>query len=200
MKSMSESKKESRMFHYNLKKIRQSKQMSQRDIATYLSISPQSVSKWEKGTALPSIEYLPKLAECLGCDINAFFVPIPEKEEHRSMFNLSLLATFFDCVEAKTENSEAELAAFLQEHREIPAILEDLMVVLLKEKTITKWDLQTRFQYDESEATLFLDLFTAQKWIKKQDTQDTYIVQEENMRNYRYLIRTYQELTRKTQN
>ena len=144
------------MFHYNLKKIRQSKQMSQRDIATYLSISPQSVSKWEKGTALPSIEYLPKLAECLGCDINAFFVPIPKEEEHRSMFNLSLLAAFFDCVEAKSENNEAGLAAFLQEHREIPAILEDLMVVLLKEKTITKWDLQTRFRYDESEATLFL--------------------------------------------
>ena len=38
-----------------------------------MNISPQSVSKWENGDALPSILFLPKLAECFGCDINDFF-------------------------------------------------------------------------------------------------------------------------------
>ena len=61
------------MFNKNLKNIRLQQGLSQKQVADYLLVSPQSVSEWEKGEALPSIEYLPKLAECLNCDINAFF-------------------------------------------------------------------------------------------------------------------------------
>lgn len=68
------------MFSKNLKNIRLQQGLSQKRVADYLLVSPQSVSKWEKGEALPSIEYLPKLAECLNCDINAFFKPIQKKE------------------------------------------------------------------------------------------------------------------------
>ena len=64
------------MFHINLKNRRLACGLSQKQIANYLNITPQSVSKWENGDALPSIDYLPKLAECLSCDINAFFAPI----------------------------------------------------------------------------------------------------------------------------
>ena len=63
------------MFHINLKNRRLTCGLSQKQIADYLNITPQSVSKQENGDAIPSIDYLPKLAECLNCDINAFFVP-----------------------------------------------------------------------------------------------------------------------------
>ena len=62
------------MFHNNLKALRLKSGLSQKQVANFLNVSAQSVSKWEKGESLPSIEFLPKMAECLGCDINAFFV------------------------------------------------------------------------------------------------------------------------------
>ena len=60
------------MFHNNLKALRLKCGLSQRQVADFLNVSPQSVSKWEKGESFPSIEFLPQMAECFGCDINAF--------------------------------------------------------------------------------------------------------------------------------
>ena len=61
------------MFHDKLKEIRTKLKKTQKELAEYLSISPQSVSKWEKGEALPSMEYLPKIAKFFGCTPNDFF-------------------------------------------------------------------------------------------------------------------------------
>lgn len=61
------------MFHEHLLLIRKMAKRTQGELANYLNISAQSVSKWEKGDALPSIEFLPKMAEFFGCSINAFF-------------------------------------------------------------------------------------------------------------------------------
>ena len=77
------------MFNKNLKNIRLKQGISQKQVADYLNISPQSVSKWEKNEALPSIEYLPKLAEVLKCEINDFFVVDEET------FDLEMLKEFF---------------------------------------------------------------------------------------------------------
>ena len=60
-------------FNEHLKRIRQVSKTTQQDLADYLNVSVQSVSKWEKGSALPSIEYLPKMAEFYSCSVNAFF-------------------------------------------------------------------------------------------------------------------------------
>ena len=61
------------MFCDNLKRIRKKAGRTQKDIADHLSISAQSISKWENGESLPSVEYLPLLAAFLGCSVNAFF-------------------------------------------------------------------------------------------------------------------------------
>lgn len=60
-------------FNEHLKRIRKVSKTTQQDLAEYLSISVQSVSKWEKGTALPSIEFLPNIAEFYNCSVNVFF-------------------------------------------------------------------------------------------------------------------------------
>ena len=78
-------------FNEHLKRIRKVSKTTQQDLAEHLNISVQSVSKWEKGTALPSIEFLPKIAEFYNCSVNVFFseyelqiyeqfAPIDEKE------------------------------------------------------------------------------------------------------------------------
>ena len=46
----------------NLKKYRVLKNLTQEDVAEYLGITPQSVSKWERGESYPDITFLPALA------------------------------------------------------------------------------------------------------------------------------------------
>ena len=46
----------------NLKKYRILKNLTQEDIAEYLGITAQSVSKWERGESYPDISFLPALA------------------------------------------------------------------------------------------------------------------------------------------
>lgn len=46
----------------NLKKYRILKDLTQEDVAEYLGITAQSVSKWERGESYPDITFLPALA------------------------------------------------------------------------------------------------------------------------------------------
>ena len=67
------------MFNEILKNIRKASGKTQKDLADYLQISAQSISKWEKGEALPSLEFLPQIARFFGCSVNAFFTEIERK-------------------------------------------------------------------------------------------------------------------------
>ncbi len=54
----------------NLKRFRATKNLTQEDIAGFLSITPQSVSKWERGESYPDITFLPALANILETSID----------------------------------------------------------------------------------------------------------------------------------
>ena len=60
-------------FHEHLKTIRSSAKKTQQQLAEYLNISTQSVSKWETGQSLPSIEYLVPMAKFFDCCVETFF-------------------------------------------------------------------------------------------------------------------------------
>lgn len=47
--------------------------LTQVELATRLSVNQTAVSQWERGTALPSGEKLPELANALGCTIDALY-------------------------------------------------------------------------------------------------------------------------------
>ncbi|MDR0531525.1 MAG: helix-turn-helix domain-containing protein [Oscillospiraceae bacterium] len=55
----------------NLKKYRKQKNLTQEDVAELLLISPQSVSKWERGESYPDIAFLPALANLFETSIDA---------------------------------------------------------------------------------------------------------------------------------
>ena len=57
------------MFQYNVKKYRKAKHLSQEDFAMKLHVVRQTVSKWEKGTSLPDVQMLLKIAEVLEVSI-----------------------------------------------------------------------------------------------------------------------------------
>ena len=54
----------------NLRKYRIMKDLTQEDIANYLNITPQSVSKWERAETYPDITLLPALANILETSID----------------------------------------------------------------------------------------------------------------------------------
>lgn len=54
----------------NLKKFRISKDMTQEEVAEYLQVTPQSVSKWERGDCYPDITFLPGLANIFQTSID----------------------------------------------------------------------------------------------------------------------------------
>ena len=56
-------------FGSNLKVLRESRKLSQEDLARKLSISRQSISKWEQGISYPSILYLNPLTKILNCSL-----------------------------------------------------------------------------------------------------------------------------------
>jgi transcriptional regulator with XRE-family HTH domain len=55
----------------NLKALRKGKDMTQEDVAEILSVSPQSVSKWERGDTFPDITLLPALANLYKTSVDA---------------------------------------------------------------------------------------------------------------------------------
>ena len=61
------------MLSKKLREKREEAELTQNEVAEELHVSPQSISKWERGEALPSVEFLPKLAEIYKCKIDDFF-------------------------------------------------------------------------------------------------------------------------------
>ncbi|MCL1821035.1 MAG: helix-turn-helix domain-containing protein, partial [Oscillospiraceae bacterium] len=55
----------------NLRTLRKGKDLTQEEVAEMLSVSPQSVSKWERGDTLPDITLLPALANLYKVTVDA---------------------------------------------------------------------------------------------------------------------------------
>ena len=45
-----------------IKELRETKKMSQKDLADYLNVTPQAVSKWERNKSYPDLDMLVKLS------------------------------------------------------------------------------------------------------------------------------------------
>ena len=72
-----------------IKKLRTDRNMTQEEVAEYLGISFQAVSKWETGTTMPDITLLPKIAGFFGVRIDDLFSVDHEDELKRVEEGLS---------------------------------------------------------------------------------------------------------------
>ena len=95
-----------------LKKLRQAKENTQEDLAEYIGISFQAISKWERGEAFPDITLLPKIAAYYNVSVDDLLGvdKIRRKEK---------IARY--CDRAKTENG---LAVWREAIGEFPNDLE----------------------------------------------------------------------------
>ena len=184
------------MFNKNLRAIRLQKELSQKQVADYLNVSPQSVSKWEKGEALPSIEYLPKLAECFEVDINAFFKPIQKKEIDVGLL-CGLLEISYEYIYNNRELDE-EFYSFFAKNANAFDVLADLETKLKQQQIIKFKTLQSMFDCSKVEASVLLDCFVKHKFIEKFGNEGAYFVLKDNISGLELVLRTMLEVCRLT--
>lgn len=64
-----------------IKQLRKAKNITQKELAEYLHVSFQTVSKWENGIAMPDISYLPALAMYFEVDVEVVLGMRPLEQE-----------------------------------------------------------------------------------------------------------------------
>ena len=65
---------------HNLIELRKQNKLTQMELAEKLNFSNKSISKWESGEAIPSVEVLQKLANLFGVTLD-YFVNITHSEK-----------------------------------------------------------------------------------------------------------------------
>lgn len=80
----------------NLKKYRIMKDLTQEDLADYLNITPQSVSKWERGETYPDITLLPALANIFETSID-LLIGMDTIRATETTYNIHKKANEFIC-------------------------------------------------------------------------------------------------------
>ncbi len=78
----------------NLKMYRLLKNLTQEDIAEMLNITPQSVSKWERGESYPDITFLPALANIFETSID-LLIGMDTIRAEQTLYNIHKTATEF---------------------------------------------------------------------------------------------------------
>ena len=174
------------MFNKNLKNIRLQQGLSQKQVADYLTVSPQSVSKWEKGEALPSIEFLPKLAECLNCDINAFFKPVQEKVLDLDLLG-RLLEISYEYIYNQKEEDE-EFNAFFVKNPNALVCLTDLETELKQHQVIKNKTIQRILGCSEEQTLFLMDYFIKFEFIEKLENEDSYFILKDNICGLRMVL------------
>ena len=69
------------LFAETLRKVREEKGISQRELGKQMFVNHSTIARWESGARLPDITMIPRLASCLGVDANMLFQLAAQSEE-----------------------------------------------------------------------------------------------------------------------
>lgn len=61
------------LFAENLRKLREGKGLSQRQLGNLMFVNHSTIARWEKGSRLPDAMMILRLSKCLGVDANTMF-------------------------------------------------------------------------------------------------------------------------------
>jgi len=111
-----------------IKKLRQERGMVQEQVAEYLNVSTQAVSRWETGSALPDITQVPALANLFNCTSDMLLgVDVAAAKERSEAICKQASELMF---EKKHDEAEEMLRAALKEYPNSYVIMYHLAVVL----------------------------------------------------------------------
>ena len=68
-------------FTETLRKLREEKGLSQKQLGKQMFVNHSTIARWENGTRLPDAAMISRLAKCLGVDTNTLFRLAAESEE-----------------------------------------------------------------------------------------------------------------------
>ena len=119
------------MTHFNekIKKLRKQKNMTQEQLAEYMCVSPQAVSRWETGVTSPDISALPQLAE-LFCVTVDELLGVDEKEKRREINAVIAEAEAVINTTGETEESIIKIREALNKYPGNERLLCTLMYAL----------------------------------------------------------------------
>ena len=113
--------------------LRKNKALTQAQLAEYLDVTPQTVSRWEANNGVPDIYLLPQLATFFGVTMEELFGIRNMDKVHQLVCRYSILRDekSYDNVMAAIEN---ELHSAREEHREedVCTLLADKMHVFIQ--------------------------------------------------------------------
>ena len=166
------------MIGKQLKEIRQRKGYTQKEVADFLCISPQSISKWENGEATPSLEFLPKLSELFGCSIDEFFKNPYESDSNST--DIEKMLDFHKIFELKEgDEGYADPIQFAQKSGDWQKSSIRFVNSILKEKFITQQMIEARLSCDGTTAEKILTDFEKFKAVTKAPDSKYYVVNHE---------------------
>lgn len=181
------------MFCDNLKAQRLKNGLSQKQVADSLCVSSQSISKWEKGDALPSIEFLPRLAQCLNCDINTFFA-----DEEKESINYATISKLFALMRERytngTSNAE-EIAEYLLENPSVIDTAIQICTDLMGRKCISIKNIRVMLNCSDAEAREFVGCLEQYEALDKLETEDTYYVVKDAVEGFIVVMKIQKQLS-----
>ena len=181
------------MFNKNLKNIRLKQGLSQKNVADYLNISSQSVSKWEKGEALPSILFLPQLASCLNCEINDFF------KENNVAYDIDMLEQILiysiEYIHLGTKTA-GEFKDACNQYSNVLETVKYLEDNIKQYQIIKSKNIQGILCCSKSKAKTFIDYLIKLEWLEKMELDDSYFVLKNNTDGLRIILGLIAELDR----
>ena len=152
------------MINKNLKIYREKIGYTQTEVARILSISPQSVSKWENGESLPSTEYLPKLAKLFECTIDDLFSKEKAEKKCKPIPDISAddIKKFFLMVRKHNEGSISaeQLKKYFSIKKDTVEYILNVLEYLKNEKEFSMPHFQESFNIGFAKAAYTCDGLT----------------------------------------
>lgn len=109
-------------FGETVRALRRKKNLTQEQLACALNVSPQAVSKWERGQALPDLSLVPALARALNVPADALFGMDDAAREIDSLRERAMALVESDPAESRRILSEG-----LRKYPAAPALLRALL-------------------------------------------------------------------------
>ena len=69
------------LFAENLRKLREERGLSQKQLGIQMFVNHSTIARWENGTRLPDAAMILRLARCLGVDVNTLLMMVAQSDE-----------------------------------------------------------------------------------------------------------------------